>query len=287
MKRVIFIRIFRCICILFFCVLVQIIILEDIVDDTFILNRNEFSVSDSRFRQMDFSQIDLNIIDDFANEYNMSKWELIVTAMYYKLSLEEGINWDKKYIWSLRNNLIADYEDFKKIENTIKSIVQDMVYFPVPKSVNSFPYVDYVNSWNFERTYGGKRLHEGCDIMAQKNERGIYPIVSVCDGVIEQMGWLEKGGYRIGIRSLNGVYYYYAHLSEYADISIGDTVKAGELIGFMGDTGYGTAEGTTGKFDVHLHFGIYIDENGCEISLNPYWFLKYIENKVLYFDYGM
>ena len=44
----------------------------------------------------------------------------------------------------------------------------------------------------------------------------------------------------------------------------------------MGNTGYGP-EGTKGKFDVHLHFGIYIDKK-CKESINPYYSLKYIEN---------
>ena len=89
------------------------------------------------------------------------------------------------------------------------------------------------------RTYGGDRGHEGCDIMADINERGNYPVISVSDGTIEQMGWLELGGYRIGIRSPHGAYFYYAHLSDYAEgLSIGDEIHAGELIAFMGDTGY-------------------------------------------------
>ena len=37
-----------------------------------------------------------------------------------------------------------------------------------------------------ERTYGGKRGHEGCDIMASYNHRGVYPVVSVCDGTLEK-----------------------------------------------------------------------------------------------------
>ena len=66
-----------------------------------------------------------------------------------------------------------------------------------------------------ERTYGGKRGHEGCDIMASYNHRGVYPVVSVCDGTLEKIGWLPQGGWRLGIRSKSGVYYYYAHLSDY------------------------------------------------------------------------
>ena len=61
---------------------------------------------------------------------------------------------------------------------------------------------------------------------------------------------------------------YYAHLSSYGQVEIGDEVKAGDLLGYMGDSGYGK-EGTTGQFPVHLHVGIYLQENGKEISINP------------------
>ena len=47
----------------------------------------------------------------------------------------------------------------------------------------------------------------------------------------------------------------------------------------MGDTGYSKREGTTGKFPVHLHLGIYIYKDGKEISVNPYAALKYVENR--------
>ena len=103
------------------------------------------------------------------------------------------------------------------------------------------------------RSYGGKRLHEGTDLMPPKNQRDTFAVVSVCDGVVEKIGWLELGGYRIGIRSKTGTYFYYAHLSSYAEgMKQGKTVKAGELLGYMGDSGYGK-EGTVGKFPVHLH----------------------------------
>ncbi len=68
-----------------------------------------------------------------------------------------------------------------------------------------------------ERTFGGNRHHEGTDLMTTENERGIYPIVSMTDGVIEALGWLRLGGYRIGIRSSSGIYYYYAHMESYAE----------------------------------------------------------------------
>ena len=54
----------------------------------------------------------------------------------------------------------------------------------------------------------------------------------------------------------------------------------------MGDTGYSKVEGTVGNFDVHLHLGIYLQtEHFEELSVNPYWILRYIENKRLVFEY--
>lgn len=175
------------------------------------------------------------------------------------------------------------------IENTFDAVREDMVYFPVPESsYDTKGYsVTYVDSWMQSRNFGGERSHEGCDIMAGINERGHYPIVSISDGYVEKMGWLKLGGYRIGIRSLNGVYFYYAHLNDYApDLKVGDEVKAGELLGFMGDTGYSEVEGTTGYFPVHLHLGIYCnDAEGKEKSCNPYPFLKELESNKLKFCY--
>ena len=53
----------------------------------------------------------------------------------------------------------------------------------------------------------------------------------------------------------------------------------------MGDTGYGQ-EGTRGKFDVHLHVGIYVrTEQIPELAVNPYWFLKFLEARKLSYDY--
>ena len=176
-------------------------------------------------------------------------------------------------------------EEIEKQEAYLDSIWSDIVYFPVPDTIwDEEKKVTFGDTWMQSRTYGGDRGHEGCDIMADINERGNYPVISVCDGTIEQMGWLELGGYRIGIRSPHGAYFYYAHLSDYAEgFSVGDEIHAGELIAFMGDTGYSKTEGTVGNFDVHLHFGIYLnDENKQEFSVNSYSILQYLYQAVSY-----
>ena len=75
------------------------------------------------------------------------------------------------------------------------------------------------------------------------------------------------------------------HGDSYADIKEGDTVKAGQLLGFMGDSGYGP-EGTKGEFDVHLHLGIYSWGTGEEISVNPYYLLRSLESSRLKYQYS-
>lgn len=167
---------------------------------------------------------------------------------------------------------------FKWLYQYYKMIFSDIKYFPVPYMGKDAETVSYEDSWYAPRTYGGNRNHEGTDLMAANNSPGYFPIISITDGVVEKLGWLEKGGNRIGIRSESGAYFYYAHLDTYApDLKLGDTVIAGQLLGFMGDSGY-EQEGTRGQFDVHLHLGIYIRTDTGEISINPYNILKILEH---------
>ncbi|MGN1166753.1 MAG: M23 family metallopeptidase [Lachnospiraceae bacterium] len=168
----------------------------------------------------------------------------------------------------------------------LKNVEKEASYYPIPESsVDKSLKTSFINSWMMERTYNGKRGHEGTDIMASENVRGLYPVVSISDGTVTNCGWLEKGGYRIGITSDSGTYYYYAHLDSYANIKEGDRVRAGEFIGYMGDSGYGP-EGTKGKFDVHLHVGIYFYCEGEEISVNPYYLLRVLQNNKLKYAYS-
>ena len=174
------------------------------------------------------------------------------------------------------------YESYR---NTCRAIWNTVKYFPIPESEKpGRKFVSFADSWMEERNYGGKRGHEGTDLMAGENVRGLHPIISITDGTVAKIGWLEKGGNRIGIWTEAGAYFYYAHLDSYANLKVGDQVKAGQLLGFMGDTGYGEA-GTKGMFPVHLHLGIYIYPDGTEMSINPYAILKYAEQKKLRYRY--
>ncbi|WP_277423830.1 M23 family metallopeptidase [Staphylospora marina] len=141
-------------------------------------------------------------------------------------------------------------------------------------------HVSYEDTWGASRTYGGKRQHEGTDIMAPKGT----PVVSVSDGEVVRKGWNRLGGWRLMIRDEHHpqMHYYYAHLSKYADgVEEGEKVKRGQVIGYVGDTGYGP-EGTTGKFPPHLHFGLYVSEGLLPYPwkpVNPYALLRVWEDQ--------
>lgn len=175
----------------------------------------------------------------------------------------------------IESKLLEENKIAKQASEIKKKIKKDIEAFPVA--------LKYHNEVSFQNDFGASRdsgSHEGCDILYEKDTTGIVPIISATDGTVTNLGWLYLGGYRIGITSEQGIYYYYAHLDSYApSLSVGKRVTAGEFLGFMGNTGEGD-EGTKGKFPVHLHFGIYItDENGNEKSVNPYQYLLEIHDE--------
>ncbi len=135
----------------------------------------------------------------------------------------------------------------------------------------------HCDDFGVNRSFGFKRKHLGHDLMGGLGT----PIVAVEGGVVEAMGWNRYGGWRIGIRSSDGKrYYYYAHLQKdrpfAPNLQEGDLVEAGDLIGFMGRTGYSDKENVNNIETVHLHFGIQLvfDESqkecNSEIWINAY-----------------
>ena len=135
----------------------------------------------------------------------------------------------------------------------------------------------HCSDFGVSRSFGFNRKHLGNDLMGRLGT----PVVAVEGGVVEAMGWNRYGGWRVGIRSFDSKrYYYYAHLQKdrpFADgLSIGDIVQAGDLIGFMGRTGYSDKENMNNIETVHLHFGMELvfDESqkecNSEIWINVY-----------------
>lgn len=115
---------------------------------------------------------------------------------------------------------------------------------------------NHYDDFGASRSYGYKRKHLGHDMMGSVGT----PIIATEGGIVEHLGWNQYGGWRIGIRSFDGKrYYYYAHLRKnhpYASLYEGQTVAAGEVIGYLGMTGYSAKENVNNINIPHLHYGL-------------------------------
>jgi murein DD-endopeptidase MepM/ murein hydrolase activator NlpD len=107
---------------------------------------------------------------------------------------------------------------------------------------------------SYSDTYGALRgdvsggWHHGDDIFAALGA----PILAVAHGTVFSVGWNEVGGWRLWLRDDRGWEYYYAHLSAYSPLAVnGAVVNAGDVLGFVGNTG--DAQGTP----YHLHFEVH------------------------------
>jgi murein DD-endopeptidase MepM/ murein hydrolase activator NlpD len=90
--------------------------------------------------------------------------------------------------------------------------------------------------------------HHGDDIFAPLGA----PVLAVADGTVFSVGWNDVGGWRLWLRDHEGNEFYYAHLSAYTSLAVnGRHVHAGDVLGFVGNTG----DAATTPF--HLHFEIH------------------------------
>ena len=146
--------------------------------------------------------------------------------------------------------------------------------FPLAKGTYQTPLLNnYHDGRAWSPTGQTVRKHEGVDIFADKGT----PIYSVLDGEIINFGWNEYGGWRITVRVNSSTVFYYAHLSKYASgLGTGSKVKKGQLLGYVGNSGYGP-EGTEGKFPPHLHFAIYKTDASSWYTIDPFPYLKWWE----------
>ncbi len=142
--------------------------------------------------------------------------------------------------------------------NTLNSPInkEDLV-FPVAgnsSNVGSF--------WGAVRE-GGKRKHEGIDIFAKKGT----PVVAIADGKITQVTTMPKGGKVVWLRCDDRAWdVYYAHLDKQL-VRVGQSVKKGQALGTVGNTG--NARTTP----AHLHFGIYTHKG----AVDPYPYVKNLQ----------
>jgi len=183
-----------------------------------------------------------------------------------------------------------DNKYYKYYLESFRAILGGIINFDTGKLTGYHPigkgfWYSCFDDFGMSRGYGFKRRHLGHDLFGSTGA----PVIAVEGGTITELGWNRYGGWRIGIRSESvhdssseefsqshseeeavigtftypARYYYYAHLRKdrpfATGLKKGDKVTAGQVIGFLGNTGYSTKENVNMKQGKpHLHFGIQI-----------------------------
>ena len=228
---------------------------------------------------------------EFRN-YKKSDMNKLVERLQNKEETMTSITADMKYYTyyleaytAVLGGLVGEYEIEQKKDDTSEELVWVKKYglkafLPIAKN---FPYSDY-DDFGVSRSYGYKRRHLGHDMMGQVGT----PIVAVESGYVEAIGWNQYGGWRLGIRSFDGKrYYYYAHLRKNFPynkaLEEGSIVQAGDVIGYLGRTGYSATENVNNIETSHLHIGLQLifDESQKEGN-NEIWVDCYNLTRFLY-----
>jgi murein DD-endopeptidase MepM/ murein hydrolase activator NlpD len=154
---------------------------------------------------------------------------------------------------TLLSEILEDAQAKKAYENGAQVYVRGFV-FPVQGEV------EFIDSWGYPRMSGtaSAHWHQGTDIFAPMGT----PLVATESGVLDRVGTAGLGGMRLWLDGDSGNSYYYAHLIAFAPgMTDGVRVNAGDVVGFVGDTG--NAKGTS----PHLHFEVH---PGGGDAVNPY-----------------
>ena len=153
------------------------------------------------------------------------------------------------------NGFLGEYSEYTESDGQRQWVTQYglKAFSPIARGF----YFDHYDDFCAARTYGYNRKHFGHDLMCAIGT----PIVAVESGVVEELGWNQYGDWRVGIRSFDGKrYYYYAHMRQnrpyHPDVRRGAVVRAGDVIGYVGRTGYSTVENTNNITTNHLHIGL-------------------------------
>jgi murein DD-endopeptidase MepM/ murein hydrolase activator NlpD len=119
---------------------------------------------------------------------------------------------------------------------------------------------DYIDTYGAFRSDVPGNWHHGDDIFAPLGA----PVVAVASGTINRVGWEKLGGWRLWVRDSVGDEFYYAHLSGYAPTDLHtNRVKAGEVIGFIGNTGDAFTTSPHLHFEIHPRPLLHLGYNGA------------------------
>jgi len=254
-------------------------------------------------------------------EFNLT-FEMLEDAMKEDIASESKINWIRalaylsaKYGGNFRKYKKRDllqYVQKIKLEENPESTLKNLKLFDYYKKIytavlgnflgylstgkyglkvfspiaKNFSFSHY-NDFGARRSFGGDRRHLGHDLMCIIGT----PVIAVESGSVRQFGWNMYGGWRIGIESVdeeNGVvrYWYYAHLRKdkpfQSGLKEGTKVNAGDVIGYVGKTGYSSKENVNNISKSHLHIGLQlIFDESQRNGTNEIWIDLYAITKLL------
>lgn len=226
------------------------------------------------------------------SSYKTSQMKEIADSLLNKETTIESMTKDMQYFdyyyeaySAVLGGLVGDFkiQEYES-EGSTKTVWVDKyglkAFLPIAKN---FPYSEY-DDFGVSRSYGYTRNHLGHDMMGQVGT----PIIAIESGYVEELGWNQYGGWRIGIRSFDKKrYYYYGHMRKNfpycKELQKGSVVTAGDVIGYMGRTGYSKTENVNNIETSHLHVGLQLvfDESQKECD-NEIWVDFYQIIKFLY-----
>ena len=214
-------------------------------------------------------------------QYKESDMENVVSELKNGKTIEELTKKMKCYSYyhEVYTAILGEYLGNYTEKNSQEEKYGLKVFSPIAKT---YPF-SHCDDFGTSRSYGYKRRHLGHDLMSAVGT----PVIAIESGTVEVLGWNQYGGWRIGIRSFDKKrYYYYAHLRQnrpyHIDLSEGKIVNAGDVIGYVGRTGYSSNENTNNIQVSHLHLGLELvfDESQKE-SNNEIWINLYDITRLL------
>ena len=114
----------------------------------------------------------------------------------------------------------------------------------------------------------GSDYQHGTDIYGELGQ----PVLAVSDGTLFSLGWNKRVGYRVSLRDHQGDLFTYGRLAAFStEVRNGSRVRAGEVIGFMGDSGFADGASTHLHFEVHPVSLLYLGQSG---AVNPNGYLR-------------
>lgn len=116
-------------------------------------------------------------------------------------------------------------------------------------------WVSCAYGWRIHPIWGDERFHSGVDLAASQGT----PIYAIAAGTVTTATYGDANGYYVSISHGNGYGSVYCHMTNYI-VSVGDSVSQGQVIGYVGSTGWSTGP--------HLHFEIHV--NGSTVNPMDY-----------------